>query len=182
MRFGASLRRSGIAAAVFGFGVLAAVVAFADGGGGGGGDSNTNCKPDEVYDGAQWKCVKKQAGILPDRALAEYAFALAKAGRYQEAIEDLDLLQNPETAVALNYRGYATRKLGRIDEGIAYYRKSVALDPNYAQVREYLGEAYLLKGEAEAARAQLRAIKGICGTTCEEYQHLAVAIADPADL
>jgi hypothetical protein len=33
-----------------------------------------------------------------------------------------------------------------------------------------------------AAKAQLRAIKGICGTTCEAYEHLAVAIADPADI
>jgi Flp pilus assembly protein TadD len=94
----------------------------------------------------------------------------------------LDLLQNPNTAVALNYRGYATRKMGRIDEGIGYYLKSVQLDPHYPQVREYLGEAYLLKGDTAKAEAQLRAIKGICGTACEAYEHLAVAIADPSDI
>jgi len=60
--------------------------------------------------------------------------------------------------------------------------KSVALDPHYAPVREYLGEAYLLKGDMALAKAQLQAIKQICGTVCEEYEHLAVAIADPADL
>jgi Flp pilus assembly protein TadD len=105
-----------------------------------------------------------------------------QAGRYGEALAVLDLLKNPNTPVALNYRGYATRKLGRIDEGISYYLKSVALDPHYAQVREYLGEAYLLKGDAAQAKAQLQAIKQICGTVCEAYEHLAVAIADPADL
>ena len=128
------------------------------------------------------QCVKKQAGVLPDEALTDYAYALAKAGRYGEALGVLDLLKDPNTPVALNYRGYATRKLGRTDEGISYYLKSVALDPHYAQVREYLGEAYLVKGDMASAKAQLQAIKGICGTVCEEYQHLAVAIADPSDI
>jgi hypothetical protein len=49
---------------------------------------------------------------LPDPDLTEYAYALAKADRYQEAIDVLDLLDNPNTPRAFNYRGYATRKLG----------------------------------------------------------------------
>jgi hypothetical protein len=60
--------------------------------------------------------------------------------------------------------------------------KSIALDPQYAQVREYLGEAYLVKGDTASANTQLQAIKQICGTVCEEYEHLAVAMADPTDL
>jgi len=115
--------------------------------------------------------------VLPDKALADYAYALAKAERYDEALDVLNLLKNPNTPQALNYRGYATRKLGRVDEGIAYYRKSVALDPRYAQVREYLGEAYVIKGDIARAKAQLRVIKTICGTECEEYEDLAKAIA-----
>jgi hypothetical protein len=55
------------------------------------------------------------------------------------AIDVLDLLDNPNTSRALNYRGNATSKLGRTDEGIGYYLKSVTLDPNYPQVREYVG-------------------------------------------
>jgi hypothetical protein len=39
--------------------------------------------------------------------------ALAKSERYQEALNVLDTLENPNTPRALNYRGYATRKLGR---------------------------------------------------------------------
>ena len=156
--------------------------ALADGGGGGGSNSNSTCPPGEVYDAAHSKCVKKQAGVLPDPALADYAYALIKAGRFGEAIGVLDVMKDPNTAVALNYRGYATRRLGRVDEGIGYYLKSVALDPHYAQVREYLGEAYLVKGDTASAKAQLVAIKQICGSTCEAYEHLAVAIANPADL
>ena len=103
---------------------------------------------------------------------------LAKAERYDEALDLLKLMKNPNTPQALNYRGYATRKLGRVDEGIAYYLKSVKLDPRYAQVREYLGEAYVIKGDLARAKAQLRKIKAICGTECEEYEDLAKAISE----
>jgi tetratricopeptide (TPR) repeat protein len=181
MRIGMTmLGRLEALAAAFGFCLMTAP-ALADGGGGGGSNDSTNCQAGEVYDARAMRCVKRQAGILPDKALAEYAYVLAKAERYGEALEVLDLMTNPNTPEALNYRGYATRKLGRVDEGIGYYLKSVALDPNYAQVREYLGEAYLVKGDMRAAKAQLQAIRRICGTVCEAYEHLQVAIADPSD-
>ena len=99
----------------------------------------TTCAPGMVWDTKHRKCLTRHSGVMPDPDLTEYAYALAKADRYQEAIDVLDLLDNPNTPRALNYRGYATRKLGRTDEGIGYYLKSVALDPSYPQVREYLG-------------------------------------------
>ena len=172
-------------AGALGFSLMTVGPVFADGGGdgGGGGKSDaTTCGSGQVWDSRSQKCVKAENRVLPDRALTDYAYSLIQAHRYREAIAVLDLMKNPNTAVALNYRGYATRKLGRIDEGIGYYLRSVALDPHYAQVREYLGEAYLLKGDLADATAQLRAIKGICGTVCESYEHLEIAIADPHDL
>ena len=114
--------------------------------------------------------------MLPDPELTEYAYALAKADRYQEALDVLDLLANPNTPRALNYRGYATRKLGRTDEGIGYYLKSVALDPAYPQVREYLGEAYVIEGKYDLAKAQLATIEKLCGKDCEYYEDLAEAL------
>ena len=117
-----------------------------------------------------------QRRCCPTPILTEYAFALAKADRYQEAIDVLDLLDNPNTPRALNYRGYATRKLGHTDEGISYYLKSVALDPNYPQVREYLGEAYIIEGKYDLAKDQLGTIEKLCGTECEYYQDLADAL------
>jgi tetratricopeptide (TPR) repeat protein len=147
----------------------------------GGGDNPGTCPRGEVWDSRSGRCVK-QGSALPDKVLRDYAAALSKAGRYDEALTTLDLLRNANTAEALNYRGYATRKLGRLDEGIDYYRRSVALDPRYPLVREYLGEALVLKGDMGSAKAQLQAIKGICGTDCEQYKHLAAAIADPSRL
>src|SRR5688500_15195753 len=105
---------------------------------GGGADRNT-CRSGLVWDARKHMCVQAQRGVLPDEELTEYAYAPAEEGRYGAALAILDLLDDPETAEALNYRGFATRKLGRLDEGIGYYLKSVALDPQYAEVREYLG-------------------------------------------
>lgn len=138
----------------------------------------TTCAPGQVWDKKTHKCLERHSGVLPDPALTEYAYSLAKADRYQEAIDVLDILDNPNTPRALNYRGYATRKLGRLDEGIGYYLKSVALDPSYAQVREYLGEAYIVQGKADLAEGQLATIKAICGTGCTEYEDLAQALED----
>jgi len=118
------------------------------------------------------------AALLPDADLPEYAIVLAKAKHYPEALAVLNRMQNANTAVALNYRGYVTRHLGHVDEGIGYYLRSVELDPRYAQVREYLGEAYVIKGDLAKAKVQLAMIKSICGNTeCEEYEDLENAIA-----
>ncbi len=136
----------------------------------------TTCEPGQVWDAKQHKCLTKRSGVLPDPELTEYAYALAKAERYQEALDVLDMLDNPNTPRALNYRGYATRKLGRTDEGIGYYLKSVALDPEYPQVREYLGEAYVIQGRFDLASEQLATIEKLCGKECEYYEDLADAI------
>jgi tetratricopeptide (TPR) repeat protein len=216
MRHGRWLtQRSFTLAAAFALSLSAPMAAHADGGGGGGGSSG-DCPPGQVYDNRTGSCVKRQAGVLPDAQLAEYAvvlakkkrygealdvfntmrnpgaavtllpdpdvaeyaLVLAKAKRYSEALAVLNRMKDPRTAAALNYRGYVTRHLGRVDEGIGYYLESVRLDPNYEQVREYLGEAYVIKGDVAQAKVQLAAIKAICGNTeCEEYEDLEKAIA-----
>ncbi|HXC29381.1 MAG TPA: hypothetical protein VNV38_15600, partial [Stellaceae bacterium] len=159
-----------------------ALAPVAQGAGGGGGDNGANvqkCGKGEYFSDRTQKCEKLQAGSLSDPDLAEFAFQLAKAERYDDAIAALNLLENPNTAVALNYRGYATRQMGKLDKGIAYYLRSVRLDPHYAQVREYLGEAYVLKGDLARASYQLGKIKAICGNTaCEAYERLAEAISE----
>jgi len=178
--------------------IFAAPALASGGGGGGGGGSEsssshqdrsksqtdlTTCERGKVWNAKTHKCLPRHSGVLPDSELADYAFALAKAERYEEALQVLDLSQNPNTPKALNYRGYITRKLGRIDEGIGYYLKSVALDPHYAQVREYLGEAYVIQGKFDLAKEQLGKIEAICGSTdCEEYEDLQKALTDAHNL
>lgn len=144
-------------------------------------DDLTVCKKGTVWSPRKRACLKARAGVLPDDELTQYAYALAKAERYEEAIATLDGLRNPQTARALNYRGYATRKLGKTAEGIEFYKRSIALDPAYAQVREYLGEAYVIQGRVDLAKEQLQIIKTLCGTECEEYEDLHKAITDGGD-
>jgi len=110
---------------------------FAAGGDDSGGATTPTCKKGEVYDKKTQKCVKQSGANITDDNRTEYAYSLAKAGRYDEALAMLDTLKDQNTAEALNYRGYATRKLGRTDEGIGYYLKSVQLDPQYAKVRKW---------------------------------------------
>ena len=138
----------------------------------------TTCAPGMIWDTKRRKCLTRHSGVMPDPDLTEYAYALAKADRYQEAIDVLDLLDDPNTPRALNYRGYATRKLGRTDEGIGYYLKSVALDPSYPQVREYLGEAYIIEGKYDLAKQQLSTIERLCGRDCGYYEDLAEALTE----
>jgi len=138
----------------------------------------TICFPGQVWDLEHQKCLQRRSGVLPDPEMTDYAFALTSAERYQEAIDVLDLLHDPNTPRALNCRGYATRKLGRTDEGIDYYLKSVALDPSYPQVREYLGEAYVIEGKFDLAKEQLARIEKICGKDCQYYGELEKALED----
>ncbi|OWO93882.1 hypothetical protein B5E41_16775 [Rhizobium esperanzae] len=149
-----------------------------------GNDNSTmpTCKKGEIYDQKTKKCVKQQSANVSDENRTDYAYSLAKAGRYEEALAMLDTVRNQNSAEVLNYRGYATRKLGRTDEGISYYLQSVKMDPQYAKVREYLGEAYVIKGRLDLAREQLNTIKTICGTACEEYQDLNAVILDPSKI
>jgi Flp pilus assembly protein TadD len=143
-----------------------------------GDDSSTTptCKKGEIWNKKSGKCEKQSSANVDDHNRADYAYSLAKQGRYQEALAVLDTVKNQNDPEVLNYRGYATRKLGRTDEGISYYLRSVAAAPRYAKVREYLGEAYLIKGQRPLAEEQLASIRSICGTQCEEYKDLHQAI------
>ena len=128
-------------------GLLAASLALASpayaagggGGGGGGGDGAgggrrrspqtrpsparsvpsdlTVCKPGQVWDTKRRKCLVRRSDVLPDPEMTEYAYALAKADRYKEAIDVLDLLDNPIPPRA-RYRGYATASLDAPTRGL----------------------------------------------------------------
>jgi tetratricopeptide (TPR) repeat protein len=144
--------------------------------------STPTCNQGEVYNQQSGKCEQQSGANITDQNRTDYAYALAKSGRYQEALAMLDTVKDQNAPEVLNYRGYATRKLGRTDEGISYYLKSVAADPTYVKVREYLGEAYVIKGKLDLAQEQLSTIKSLCGMDCEEYQDLDAAIRNPSSI
>lgn len=159
--------------------------AFAAGGGSGTSDDSPAkiCKKGEVVkevveNGTKKKiCVKVDAGILHDEDLYQQGRALAKDGEFEWALGVLAHIQNQNDPRVLNYIGYSHRKLGRLETGIEYYHKALAINPNFVLAREYLGEGYVASGRIDLAKAELAAIEKQCGTTCEEYVDLAEAIA-----
>ncbi|MDP1702435.1 MAG: hypothetical protein Q8L53_15940 [Aestuariivirga sp.] len=147
-------------------------------GGGGEPAEPPQCKKGEVVKkvGNIKKCVKVESGILPDEDLYQQGRALAKAGEYDWALQVLAAIENQNDPRVLNYTGYSNRKAGRLEIGITYYRKALAIDPNFVLAREYLGEGYVAAGRIDLARLELDEIKKRAGVASEEYQDLAKAI------
>jgi tetratricopeptide (TPR) repeat protein len=158
----------------------AAGPAFANSSGGSGsGGSAPACKPGYVYDANKQTCVKSSS--MNDEQLYQQGRDLALAGRYEEALGVLAAVRNQNDSKVLTMVGYSHRKLGRFDKGMAYYQQALAIDPNNADTREYLGEAYVETGRMDLAKAELANVEALCGTECEQYEDLAAAIAGQPD-
>ncbi|WP_419912908.1 tetratricopeptide repeat protein [Hoeflea sp.] len=157
-------------------GLLLTTPAFAAGSGGGS-SNNDACNAGWVWDKTKRKCVR-QSSEVDQESLYEAGRSLAHAGRYQEAINVLELASADDKRV-LNYLGFANRKLGRVEVGLGYYQAALAIDPEYTLVREYMGEALLQKGDLAGALEQLAEIRRLCnGRDCSEYGELSGQIAD----
>jgi len=73
--------------------------------------------------------------------------AYAKAvDLFQQAL-DIDA----NNADVLNQLAHAQRKIGKLDDAIENYWKALKIRPDFAEAREYMGEAYL-QGAVEQAR------------------------------
>ncbi len=101
-----------------------------------------------------------------------------KAGNYQDSIPILNdvLSQDSKNADALNFLGFAFRKLGKLDEAKDYYDQALAIEPNHKGAISYLGELYLKLGQLKKAEALLARLDNICTFGCKEYDALKVAI------
>jgi len=102
-----------------------------------------------------------------------YAKAYEEVGKAKKDLEDgktkkaekkfRSALESCEQAVALDERyheawnllGYTARKTGDYDKSFKAYERCLDIKPDYAPAREYLGEAWLDKGDAKKAREQL---------------------------
>jgi tetratricopeptide (TPR) repeat protein len=182
---------SSLASLAIGAVLLAAGLSPAFAAGGSDNDSKTttppkavlSCKKGEVIkkvtqNGASKEtCVKVKAGILPDEDLYQQGRLIAKSGDYDWALEVLASVENQNDPRVLNYKGYSNRKAGRIDVGITYYRKALAINPDFILAREYLGEGYVAAGRVDLAMAELNEIKTRAGVNTEEYKDLSEAIS-----
>ena len=83
---------------------------------------------------------------------------------------------NPDVATLI---GYSSRKLGRMEEAKTWYEKALAADPKHARTWQYYGMWHLEQGERAKAETYLETIRDICGTGCEEFRSLKLALSDP---
>lgn len=117
------------------------------------------------------------------RAAYADAVGLINQERYAEAFASLERTQEAvgPHADILNYMGFTSRKLGRLDDALAYYGEALRLDPNHLGATEYLGELYIQMGQLDRARTQLARLDQLCAYGCAQREELARWISDAAE-
>jgi tetratricopeptide (TPR) repeat protein len=124
---------------------------------------------------------KKKAACKPHRAaddeIINGAYWLAHTGKLTESLALLATAHDRENPRLLNAMGFATRKLGNVDGALPYYTRALEIEPDYVQAREYMGEAFLAKGDLVHASEQLGEIERRCGTGCVSFAALKQQIS-----
>jgi tetratricopeptide (TPR) repeat protein len=184
------LRNLLITGTVLAFAALAAPALAAggaepsNGGNGGNGGNNgasdsRNTKPtcQAGYVSKNGSCVRADRGVLPDEELYRQGRALALSHYYAEALPILMAIDRIDDSMVFTMQGFAMRKLGHYNEGLALYDKALAIDPDNINTHEYMGEYYVEVGDLGRARVELAKVERICGGIgCEQYEDLAEAI------
>jgi len=126
-------------------------------------DTTTTCKTGKVWSEAKKKCVAPVQGSLDDDTLYQAVREFAYAGQYDNALQALAAMSDPNDDRVLTYRGFVARKTGDIDLGNAYYRQAIARNPDNLLARSYMGQGFAESGDLDAARAQLTEIRARLG-------------------
>jgi tetratricopeptide (TPR) repeat protein len=127
----------------------------------------------------------KDKGKAPDKKTERHfidgyrnAYALIyKQQDYAQAIAALRALGRDEHPDVANLIGFASRKLGRTEDARSWYEAALAADPNHTRTWQYYGLWHLERGDRQNAERHLRTIAAICGTECDDYRSLKMALA-----
>jgi len=108
------------------------------------------------------------------------AVALIAAEKYQEAILPLQSAEKSaqNDADIQNLLGFVHRKTGKLDAAGGYYQRALEINPKHKGALEYQGELFLMRGDKDAAEANLAKLDKICWLGCSEYDDLKKAIAE----
>lgn len=102
------------------------------------------------------------------------AVSLINEHRFAEAMVSLDEAQKafgPHPDI-LTYKGYVSRKLGRIGQAEAYYQEALAIAPGHRGATEYYGELKVIRGDMAGARRMLATLDQACSFGCAEAEDL----------
>ncbi|MEK9710870.1 MAG: tetratricopeptide repeat protein [Alphaproteobacteria bacterium] len=108
------------------------------------------------------------------------AVALIATEKYQEAILPLQSAEKmaQNDADIQNLLGFVHRKTGKLDAAGGYYQRALEINPKHKGALEYQGELFLMRGDKDAAEANLAKLDKICWLGCSEYDDLKKAIAE----
>ncbi len=113
-----------------------------------------------------------------------------KSPQYQKAVKAIEVkdyrqaiallketvAKDGKDADAFNLLGLSYRKLQDFSAAFVHYRKALRLNPDHRGAHEYIGEAYLQKGNLAKAREHLEKLDDLCFFACDEYTDLKNAI------
>ena len=103
-----------------------------------------------------------------------------KAGKYDDAIKQLQTANDPASADWNNLMGYSLRKKTPPDLVGAekYYQAALKIDPAHRGALEYYGELMLINKNLTGAEGLLARLDKACTFGCEEYSDLKEAVAN----
>jgi tetratricopeptide (TPR) repeat protein len=96
---------------------------------------------------------------------------------YAQAITVLRSLGHDQHPDVANLIGFASRKMGRTEDARTWYETALAADPNHTRTWQYYGLWHLERGDRSKAEQHLETIASICGTGCDDYRSLKLALA-----
>lgn len=107
-------------------------------------------------------------------------YAAIKAADWTTAIDRLQRAAKKHTRSAdlHNLLGFAYRKSGDLERSFLHYGLALDLDPEHRGAHEYIGEAWLMRGDLAKAREHLGELERLCRSDCEEYHDLGKAISE----
>src|ERR1700731_101500 len=129
------------------------------------------------------KAKKKTSEVSPGIENAAFAKGYRAAyatiydrNDYASAIEQLKALGHDDSAAVANLIGYSYRKLGDYKVSQIWYERALKADPSHVKTWQYYGLWQVEQGNRDQAQYHLSRIGKICGTDCDEYKSLALAL------
>lgn len=139
--------------------------------------TSTTCADGQIWDETTKACVDARDSLLDNDKRLSAVRELAYAGRTDSALAVLAAVTDPALDGAQTYRGFLARQQGDLQGAMQAYQAAVAANPDNILVRSYMGQAFVLMQNAQAAQAQLVEIRMRGGSGTWAEASLAEAIA-----
>jgi tetratricopeptide (TPR) repeat protein len=145
-------------------------------------ETTTKCTDGQVWDEKTKACVAPDGALLDNDTLFRAVRELAWAGRPDEALVVLAAMTEGDSDRVLTYRGFALRKSGDLEGGLAAYERALQQNPANILARSYFGQMLVEMNEMQMASLQLDEIRarGGAGTWAETSLAHAIATGETA--